>query len=338
MKVSLAALVRRLDRLQRSKAPLAFVFGVVKKYGADNGSSLAALVTYYGFLSLFPLLLLAVTVVGLLAGSSHRLAADLENSALAQFPIIGTQIKGNVHGLASQSGLALGVGIFGLLWGSMGGSQAGQHAMAEVWNLPYVERPGYLARLVRSLLLLGLLAVFLVVSSGLAGVATFGSGPGTAARAGAAALSALVNVGLFMAVFRVLTPKAVAPGDLVPGAVAGGIAWTILQEAGTYLVSHQLRHANQVYGLFGLVLGLLWWIYLAAQIFIYTAEINVVRRQRLWPRGLALPLTAADRRMLVAYPLEQQRRPEVRVTVGFAGEEQAPGTAPAGEPEPGGGT
>lgn len=317
----LTGAVHRLDRLQRSKRPLAFAYAVVKKYGADNGSSLAALITYYGFLSLFPLLLLAITVVGLLAGSSHRVASGLETSALAQFPVIGPQITSNhLHGLAAGSGLGLGFGIFGLVWGSMGGSQAGQHAMAEVWNLPYVERPGYVPRLLRSLLLLGLLAVFLVASSALAGLATFGGGPSLATRAGAAVASAVVDVGLYIAAFRVLTPKAVPLRDLMVGSVVGGIAWAVLQGAGTYLVGHELRHANEVYGTFGLVLGMLWWIYLAAQVFLYTAEINVVRRRRLWPRGLDLPLTVADRQMLVAYALAQQRRPEERVSVQFDGE------------------
>lgn len=328
------AVLRRFDALQRSKGPLAFVYAVVKKYGTDNAGSLAALITYYGFLSLFPLLLLAVTVVGLLAGGSHHLAVRVESSALAQFPIIGTQIKSNVHGLASQSGIALAVGIFGLVWGSLGASQAGQHAMAEVWNLPYVDRPGYVPRLLRSLLLLALLAVFLVVSNGLAGVSTWlGVGTTLPVRAGAAAGSALVDIGLFLGAFRVLTPKAVPTGAFVPGAVVGGIAWSVLQEAGTYLLLHQLRHANQVYGLFGLVLGLLWWIYLAAQVLLYTAEINVVRHRRLWPQGLNPPLTSADRAILVAYAVEQRRRPEQRVVVEFdsqQGDGNSADGAPAG--------
>ena len=326
----LPAMVRRLDAWQRGRRPAAFVYGVVKKYGTDSGSSLAALITYYGFLSLFPLMLLAVTLVGILAGSSHRLAADLESSALSQFPIVGQQITRHIHGLSSEGGVALGVSIFGLVWGSMGGSQAAQYAMAEVWNLPHAERPGYVPRLVRSLLLLVLLAVFLVCSSALAGVVTFGAGPGLGERIGAGVASVVVDTGLFLAVFRVLTPKPVALADLLPGSVVGGIGWAVLQGLGTYLVGHQLRHANAVYGLFGLVLGVLWWIYMAAQLFLYSAEINVVRRRRLWPRGLTEPLTAADRQMLVAYASEQRRTTDERVDVTFGASEPDQATASAG--------
>ena len=59
-------LVRRVDRAQQGVRPLAFAVGVFKKFGDDRGGSLAALLTFYGFLSLFPLLLLLVTILGLL--------------------------------------------------------------------------------------------------------------------------------------------------------------------------------------------------------------------------------------------------------------------------------
>lgn len=324
----LPALAARLDAVQRTHRPLAFVYGVVKKYGADRGGSLAALITYYGFLSLFPLLLLCITMVGILAGGSHRLAGDIERSALTQFPVIGAQLKKNVHGLAAGGGVALAVGIFGLLWGSLGGSQAGMHAMAEVWNLPMVERPGFVPRLARSLVLLVTVGAFLLVSSCLAGVATFGGGPSAPARVGAVLLSGLVDVGLFIAAFRVLTPGTVHLADLIPGAVVGGVAWAALQDLGSYLIGHELRNSNAVYGTFGLVLGLLWWIYLGAQVVVYSAELNVVRARHLWPRSLVEPLTKADRTVLVAYAAQQRRRPEQRVVVHFEGGDHHPPSAP----------
>jgi YihY family inner membrane protein len=314
----LGAVLRRIDAAQQGWRPASFVFAVVKKYGDDQAGSLAALLTYYGFLSLLPLLLLLVTVTGLLAGSSARVANDVQHSALAHFPVIGTQLRSNLHGLSAQSGVALGIAIFGLLWGSMGASQAAQHAMAEVWNLPYVERPSFLPRLVRSLLILVLSAVFLVVSSVLAGVTTFGGGPGPVLRVGSGLATVVLDSALFLAAYRILTPGKRALRDLMPGSVLAGIAWAVLQGTGTYLIDHQLRHANEVYGFFGLVLGLLWWLYLTAQVVLYGAEVNVVRRLHLWPRSLVQPpLTPADRTVLVAYATEQQRRPEEEVSVRF---------------------
>lgn len=322
----IASAMRRVDHFQQSHRRLGFVFAVVKKYGDDQGSSLAALITYYSFLSLFPLLLVLVTILGILVGGSSSIAAHVKSSALGQFPVIGPELKGHIGSLHGNP-LALAVGIVGLVWGSLGASQAGQYAMAQVWNIPMVERPGFVPRLVRSLLLLVCLGVFLVASTALSGFTTFAGSQGPAIRVGAGLLSVVVDFGLFLAAFRILTPKEVPGRDLVSGAVAGGIAWAVLQIAGTALVGHELRHMDQTYSVFASVLGLLWWLYLSSQVVLYVAEINVVRSRRLWPRSLVQPpLTAADRDMLVAYAAEQQRRPEQRVTVGF---DQSVGAPPS---------
>ena len=310
------SVLRRVDRFQQSRRAPGFLFGVVKKYGDDQAASLAALITYYSFLSLFPLLLVLVTVLGLLVGGSSGIAQHVKSSALGQFPVIGPQLKGHIGSLHGSPG-ALVVGLVGLVWGSLGASQAGQYAMAQVWNIPMVDRPGFVPRLARSLLLLVTLGVFLVASTWLSGLATSGS-LGAAAGVGSALLSAIVDVGLFIAAFRVLTPKEVPTGQLVTGAVAGGIAWAVLQMAGTALVSHELRHMSQTYSVFASVLGLLWWLYLSAQVVMYVAEVNVVRSRRLWPRSLVQPpLTHADREMLATYARQQQRRREEHVEVGF---------------------
>ena len=317
MRNPIPAAMRRVDGFQQSHRRVGFVFGVVKKYGDDHASQLAALITYYSFLSLFPLLLVLVTILGLLVGGSSSIAHHVKASALGQFPVIGPQLKGSI-GTLHGSPIALVVGLLGLIWGSLGASQAGQYAMAQVWNIPMVERPGFVPRLVRSLLLLVTLGVFLVVSTALSGFTTFAGSQGPAIRVGAGLLSVLVDFGLFLAAFRILTPKEIRTGELVTGAVAGGIAWAVLQISGTALVAHELRHMSQTYSVFASVMGLLWWLYLSAQVVLYVAEINVVRSRRLWPRSLVQPpLTSADRDMLVSYATEQQRRPEQRVSVGF---------------------
>jgi len=324
-KMSLEGLLRSIDRFQQSHPSLAFVFGVVKKYGDDQAGSLAALVTYYSFLAIFPLLLLLVTILGLVAGGSHRILNDLLNSALAQFPIIGRGTKSqpglieSIHGLRSSSPFGLTVGLVGLVWGSLGASQAGIYAMSQVWNVPRVNRPGFFPRLTRSLLLLLFLAVFLGVTTALTGIATFGA-PSLVTGVGGIALSVFVNILLYLCAFRLLTPAEVTTRDLLPGAAVGGLGWTALQSLGGLLVGHVLRHASQVYGFFGMVLGLMWWIYLGIQLTLYAAEINVVRSRKLWPRSLVQPpFTRADREMLTTYLREAQRRPEQRLSTGFRG-------------------
>ena len=178
---------------------------------------------------------------------------------------------------------------------------------------------GSSARLGRSGLLLAVGAVFLVVSSGLTGVATFSGARGVPLRIGGALLVALVDVALFVIVFRILTPASIPERDLWRGAVVAGFVWAVLQTVGGFLMDHELRHTSQVYGFFAIVLGTLWWIYLAAQIVVYSAEINVVRVRRLYPRSLVQPpLTEADRKALAFYALAEQRRPEVNVSASDA--------------------
>ena len=325
-------LARKVDRAQQRLGPVSFVVGVIKKAGDDKGGQLAALLTYYGFLSIFPGLLVLVTVLGLIAGGNHSIEHRVETSVLRQFPIIGSgggkfSLSTNIHTLKRDSPITLGIGIAGLLWGSLGFSQAGQYAMAQVWNIPKAVRPGFAPRLVRSLLLF--VALPFVSLSTLIEGATLVGAHGGAVRVAGALGAVLVNVVLFAVGFRILTPKQVRLRLLVPGTIPAGVTWTALQVAGAYLVLHQLRHLNQLYGVFAVVLGLLWWMYVVAQVFVLSAEVNVVVARRLWPRSLVQPpLTAADRAVLRAEAESEERRPEVRVVaddVAGDGDDDSPG-------------
>ncbi len=295
-----------VDRFQQRHRSLAFPYGVIKKFGDDRGGSLAALLAYYGFLSLLPLLLLLVTVLGLVAGGSSSLTHRVETSALSQFPIVGNQLGANIHALHSRSTVGLVVGIVGLIWGSQGIVQSGQHAMAEVWNVPGAARPGYLARLGRTVATLASVGVFLLMSTALVGVLASGS-RSVATEAAGAVVSLALNVALFLVAFRLLTPGQVPWRPLLPGSVVGGIGWTVLQYAGGALVEHTLKNSSQVYGFFAVVLGLLAWIYLGAQLTLYAAEVNVVKARHLWPRSARPPRTPADRRALAGIPSEGER-------------------------------
>jgi YihY family inner membrane protein len=315
--------VRRVDEFQQQHAVVSYVFGVIKKFGDDNGSNLAALVAYYGFLSLFPLLLVLTTLTGLLFAHDAALQTRILHSTLGQFPIVGQQIaEHGVSSLHSGSVIGLVVGLLSLTWGSLGVSQAAQRAMAEVWNVPGVIRPGFLPRLGRSVMFLLLLAVGFTLTTFLAGLVTIGHGAlWFQILAGLAGLAA--NVALYMAGFRILTPKSIRTDLLIPGAVLAGVGWTVLQGFGTLLVGHTLRHASQTYGYFGSVIGLISFLYLAAEVSVYSAEINVVRARRLYPRSLAPPpLTAADKAVLTAVAVEGERRPEQHVQVEFSPNQQ----------------
>jgi YihY family inner membrane protein len=327
--------LRRLDGVQQGHRSAAFLFGVVKKFGDDNAGSLGALLAYYGFLSLFPLLLLLVTVTAMLAGSDPSLAHRIEHSALAQFPVVGTQLKANIHQLHQHSAVGLVVGILGLLWGSQGAGQAGQYAMAQVWNVPGPDRPGYVPRLARNGLVLLVLLAFLVASSALTGLTALAGGSTPAVRLLSVLGSLVVNLLVYALAFRILTPAVVATRELLAGAAVAGAGWTVLQLVGGELVAHQLNHTTHIYGFFAVVLGLLAWIALGAQVTLYGAELNVVLARHLWPRALVQPpLTLADQRVLADIAVSQTRRPEQEVQVRFtAPPADAPGER-VGDPGP----
>jgi YihY family inner membrane protein len=297
------------------------VFAVIKKFGDDEGATLTALMTYYGFVGLFPLLLVFVTIVGLL-GANSPFTHSLENSALAQFPILGDQLKANVHALHSGSLIGLFLGLAVALYGCLGLSQAAQRAMGQVWNVPGVVRPALLARLSRSLTFLLVLAGDVLISTGLGSLSSFGAHVGFLRNPifdlGVHTLVLVVNVALYGIAFRVLTPAIISTRELLPGAVLGGVGWTVLQGFGVYLVGHNLRHAGQVYGTFAVVLGTLAWIYLGSEVSLYAAEANVVLRRRLWPRSIVQPpLTDADKEVLDQIAAVGERRPEQRVESHF---------------------
>jgi YihY family inner membrane protein len=319
--------IRAIDRAQRRLVPTAFAFGVIKKYGDDNGGVLVSNLAYSAFVSLFPLLLILTTILGLIASADAAVRTDVLNAVARQVPMIGKTLTENVHVLRRSSIIGLIIGFVGLVWGATGLAQAGLFAMEQVWNLPGPSRPGFFPRLIRALIFLIMLGIGVTVTTGLASLNTFGHKAAVFVILAEIA-AALVNIGLYSAAFRVLTPKGVPMRDLLPGAITGGIAWTILQVLGTYLLHHYLS-GDSVYGIFATVLGLLAWIFLVAEITIYSAEINVVLARRIWPRAIVQPpLTEGDRISMALQALQNQRRPEQDIEVTFSDREPDSGEEP----------
>jgi len=194
------AALRRVDRWQQRGRVAPVVFGVVKKYGDDRGTALAAQLAFYGFISLFPLLLILTTILGFVGNA--RLQDSVIGTTLAQFPIYGEQIGPDVAHPLKGSGLALVIGLLTLVYGSLGVAQSAQHAMAQVWNVPGKVRPGYFQRLGRSMLLFIVIAVGLTLTATTSATATVADrhwGQRIELLLGGAAL----NAALFITVFRV---------------------------------------------------------------------------------------------------------------------------------------
>src|SRR6266700_7665305 len=277
--------IRRVDATQQRHTPTAFAFGVVKKYGDDNGGVLVSNLAYSAFLSLFPLLLVLVTILGLIASVNPSFRTQVLNAVAGQVPLIGNQLTTNVQQLKRSSVIGLIVGVIGLIWGASGLAQAGLFTMEQVWNLPGPARPGFVQRLGRAVLFLGLLGAGVIVTTALSSRTTYLYHKGLWFELLIEVVTAAFSAGMYLGAFRALTPKGVPTRNLLPGAITGGILWTVLQVLGTWLVHHFL-HSDSVYGVFATVLGLLAWIYLAAEIVVYAAETNVVLTRRLWPRSI----------------------------------------------------
>jgi YihY family inner membrane protein len=322
--------IKRVDGWQQRFTPAGFVFGVTKKFGDDNGGVLVANLTYTAFVTLFPLLLVFTTILGLVAVYDPGFKTAAENAVADQVPVLGHTLTSQVGTLKKSSVIGLIVGLVVTIWGSMGLAQAGLFTMGHVWNLPGPERPNFLTRVARSMMFLGLLAVGVIATTSLASLSTYGGNQPLSFLAFAEAGAAVVNAGMFVGAFRILTPRAVETRDLVRGAVIGGMLWTVLQVLGTYLVHHFL-HSDSVYGEFASVLGLVAWLYLVARIVVYSAEVNVVLARRLWPRSiLQPPLTEADKESLALRALESQQRADQQVHVTFSDLDS--GAVPAARP------
>jgi membrane protein len=317
----LNGLLRRIDQLQQRHPVLAFPYAVIKKFGDDQAGGLAALVAYYGFFSVFPLLLVFVTILEMLLRGNPHLQQTIVNSALRDFPVIGPQIKVRPLG---GSGITMAIGIALTLWGGLGVARAMQTAMNSVWNVPFEHRPNFLKATARALLVLVVLGV-LTVAAAAAGSVGSGSGHWWWAVLGVAVALGL-NLALFLLAFRILTSENLTWGDVLPGAIAGAVGWTILQALGGYIVAHQLKGASETYGTFAVVIGLLAWIYLGAQLTLYAAEVNVVRKRRLWPRSIVHPpFTEADTRALRQYATQEDRTPHEQVDVEIDAEQRGAG-------------
>lgn len=317
--------LRLVDAWQQRHRVPAFAFAVFKKFGDDQAGNLVALLTYYAFLATFPLLLALSGVLGLVLKGDPALQARIQTSALAEFPIIGTQLKSQI-GVASlgHTAPALIIGILGALFGGRGLANAVQYTFNSIWNVPKVNRPGFPSNYLRTFGLLGLLAVGAVATAAAASLAGLGhlvGLHGLPIKIVIFALSTAIDIGLFFAAFRLATAKVVATRDLVLGAILSGIAWQILLSLAGIIIGHSLRHAQAVAGFFGVVLGLLAWFGLQATVTIYAVEADVVRSRHLWPRSITQPpLTAADRVFLTDSAEAETRRPEQTVSVGFTAE------------------
>jgi YihY family inner membrane protein len=308
--------LRAVDELQQRHAWLAVPVAVWKKFGDDQAGNLAALIAYSGLVAIFPLLLVLVTVLDIVLKDHPGLKQTVLN-AVDQYPAIGL-LDQNI-GRLNQAGIALVVGLVGTFIGTLGIANSLQNALNSVWEIPFAHRPGFPWSWLRSITLIVVVGTGFIATTILSGLAA-GAGrvlPGAGSSVLALAVSLVLNFGLFWLAFRLATAKDITWRQLWLGAAISAVVWQILQAFGGYFLSHQIAHASPLYGTFAVVLGLIAWLYLQAQLTLYAVEINVVRAYRLWPRSLAPPpYTEQDRRAFELYVEKRRNQRDIAVGAG----------------------
>ena len=314
--------VDRSDRYQRTHARLGLPIGVIYKLFDDHGLYLAAVITYYAFLSLFPLLLLSFSVLGFVLQGQPELRTDLENAVLKKLPGIGENLHiRTFHG----SGIALVVGLILLLYGALGAMQAAQYSFNQIYGVPRNDQPNPIKSRIRSLGLLALLGSGVLLSTGLAAVLATANGISkqlaTEIVIVGYVVNYVINFALFSAAFQLLTARDLRLRQVMRGGLVAAGLYLLVQIFGSKYVSHAAKAS--VYQVFAVAIATLIWMYLQSLILVLAAEINVVSDLKLWPRALLTPftddveLTAADRRVYTLYAKTQRFKGFEGVTVEF---------------------
>jgi len=279
------AAVQKIDSWQKRHRFPAFAYAVIKKYGEDESGKQAALLTYYGFLSLFPLLLVLTTVASQFLGNHPELHKEIIKSVASYFPVLGSQLSQHISSI-HKNGLALIVGIVFTLYGARGVADAFRNSVQNIWKVPKDQRPGFPKTVLNSLFIILVGGVGFLLASIITGLAAT-AGHGLAFRLLSIAVDLFILFWLFTFLLNSCLPKHISVKDTSSGALSAAIGVIVLQALGGYLLRLQLKNLDALYSYFAIALGLLFWIYLQSQLLHYAITISAVRSQKLWPRSLA---------------------------------------------------
>lgn len=279
--MSRPTLIEKVDKFQRERPWLAIPVATAKQFDKDGGSDLAVVVAFYAFFSVFPLLLVFVTVLGYVLSGDQTALDSVKSSVLGQFPVIGNTIE---NATLKGSVLALILGIVLSLYSGLGITGAARRALDTLWEIPKHERHGFVEGKLRGLLLLTMLGGMFAIASGASGAVSGGLGAPLLKVVGIV-ISLVLNLALFMTSFRMLCSERIGWRVLLPGAVVASVLWEVLQVLGGVYIDH-IKHSADVYGTFALVLGILAWLHIGSQMTLYCAELNVVLEKKRWPQPL----------------------------------------------------
>jgi len=307
----------KLDAYQQEHKPVAIPIAVFKKFSEDQSTNLASMIAFWAFFSIFPLLLVLVTLLGFFLPNGTK--TSVLHQVSSYLPLLDTS---SISGLTG-SWWALIVGIVTALWSGSAVVRTVQYAFNSVWEIPMHERPKFVEKLLRSIWVLATIGVGLVISVLITG---FVSGTSNSLHLHwfghlfGYVIAIALDVGLFVAAFRMLTDRDISTRDVLPGAILSGVAFWVLQSLSSLIISHYLNNAQSTYGTFATVITMLWWFYITSIVTLLGAQLNVVLKERLYPRGLVdAPDTEADHRLYDNYAKERTYLEEEQVETRFSG-------------------
>lgn len=284
------------DRWQQRIRVLAFPISVWLRYREDRCYEYAALLSYYGFFSIFPLLAAGVTILGFILAGNPELRAEVLDTIFARVPVVGEALASQVDGLEGN-GIVLVVAIGFALWAGIGVVRGAQNAFNTMWSVSIMRWPAFIPKLLRALVVVVVIGSTFLVATVLSSLLTFAFDVPGIQRFVGVVFAMFVNAFVLLIVFKLLTVSEVGWRSLIPGALAGGVGLWLLQLLGGVYVEGVVLGAGAVYGSFAMTVGLLVWLSLVARVVLLAAEVNVVATKHLWPRSFTGGnLTEADER------------------------------------------
>jgi len=313
----------RIDAFQRRVPPLAVTHAVLKKYGEDRGGVLAGLLAFRGFFSMFPLLLAFVNALGIALRNNPELRDRLIDSTLSNIPVIGSDLKSSAQPLDGSVWVLIG-SVVVALWAGLGLLEVLQEALNTAWQVPMYERPPFLIRKLRDVPAALVVAACAVLSG--AGTFLFTKDTGGVVRLlGSITFAVLAGALASFGLHQTLCARKVPFRAQLPGALAVGVGWWLLQALGTWYVNQIVQNSSDTYGVFVVVFGLMSWTYLLGQVYLYGTELAPVLHDHRWPRSMSgRDLTDVDHAALASAMARETRVRGTEINVSIPRNPESP--------------
>lgn len=290
-----------IDEVQRRRPVIGFPYAVFKRYREDHGMWLGSLVSYYGFFSLYPLVMVFVTVSTWLFNDRPKTLQRLLESVWSKVPFADVGVaqaaaQERVEQFSANTWV-LAMSLLVTLWGGLGVVRVLQDGINTIWGVARFRRPRSVRKILNSAAIIGLLGLGLIGSAVVAGVTLATDLPwgGVVVATGA---NIALSTGIALTVYRLTIVTSVTTRELLPGALIIAVGTFVVTILGGLYVTGVVARMSGLYGPFASTIGLLAFVSLIVQVFVVGSEVNVVLAKGLWPRSMTATLREPDYRAM----------------------------------------